>query len=574
VSGRPQSELLSATSVAESIMWCLNVLTVPPSGIIAQLDSLKAVSESLGFGVKYVEFGNELFMDTHYGVFFKTADEYMQHINTSLTYARQIFPDAKLAVPAAYRFGGRASESFVDWNERLQAHKHLFDAVTIHDYTASTKSVDDNRNKGRVSYATEQKRSALAAWGQVALDNHAVDVRSYFGDAHEIWMTEWGYAVWVGVPLQAEEGWDKYGTPASAISGIYSAGFLLHMVNRSQAAAAPHTVANHHVFNSMAGNAWGQMSGTVDVASDAGGLANPLEGTRISGAAQIMSHVAYVALSLSDTMMTVHVGPAGLEGCPTLPFGVEGTEDLLCVYAAAFGHSCRPGGMPVYVAINRCATAVSVEIDTMEAELDTAMRTTQYLDSDPGTWADLDLLQGDYAHPWTAGPLSPNVTTSWVRRPIDERPPSVTRVVLQPLSLTVVEFNEPLFRSNAAECPSLDSFEGPACKATCDDVPNQKMIETDRDCATYTWGLENKCNKSAYWASAKTCQKSCFDAGYGYDGSDCGYTDNDYLCPTSAPTSVPIDDPIDVCVGLEKTQCKEQMGVCEFKRETKECAMI
>jgi hypothetical protein len=55
----------------------------------------------------------------------------------------------------------------------------------------------------------------------------------------------------------------------------------------------------------------------------------------------------------------------------------------------------------------------------------------------------------------------------------------------------------------------------------CTDDANAWMTNNGKACATYTWGMDNKCNKDAAWAAAKTCQQSCFNAGNGYEGDSC-----------------------------------------------------
>eukprot|EP00929_Paragymnodinium_shiwhaense_P006059 TRINITY_DN10887_c0_g2_i1.p1 TRINITY_DN10887_c0_g2~~TRINITY_DN10887_c0_g2_i1.p1 ORF type:complete len:587 (-),score=93.54 TRINITY_DN10887_c0_g2_i1:652-2310(-) len=62
-----------------------------------------------------------------------------------------------------------------------------------------------------------------------------------------------------------------------------------------------------------------------------------------------------------------------------------------------------------------------------------------------------------------------------------------------------------------------------AC-TVCTDMPNQFMIDSGKTCASWTWGLNNNCNKKTDWAAARYCQLSCFEAGHGYAGDDC--------CPT------------------------------------------
>lgn len=56
---------------------------------------------------------------------------------------------------------------------------------------------------------------------------------------------------------------------------------------------------------------------------------------------------------------------------------------------------------------------------------------------------------------------------------------------------------------------------------TCSDTPNTYMTNNGKTCATWTWGINNNCNKKDTWIAAKYCQQSCFTAGHGYEGDSC-----------------------------------------------------
>ena len=236
-------------------MYDLNVLTVSGGEIIAQLDHLKNQSLN-GVPVHYIEFGNEFFIESHYSGWFADAIEYMEFIAEGLAYARQVLPHAKLGVPAGYNFCG--DTLFEQWNVLLADYLHLFDAFTIHEYTACTKSVDTNE------YRLEDRRSALAAWGEVEMQLQIEWLDQFFprnrSSPKEIWMTEWSYAIWSGIPLQDEANWDPDTIVNSGISGIYKAGFLLASIGRSQSATLPHTTTEQHLFSSGGEKEWHQCS--------------------------------------------------------------------------------------------------------------------------------------------------------------------------------------------------------------------------------------------------------------------------------------------------------------------------
>eukprot|EP00854_Cymbomonas_tetramitiformis_P004911 gene4911-5993_t len=428
----------SASPVTDSrgVVFDLNVLTVNEDDMLAQLEALRTEADMTGFPVSFLEFGNEFFMSGHYGDWFATAHDYIHYVRPALARARELFPEAKLAVPAGYRFCGGEEGEFTSWNEALAEYGELFDAVTIHEYTACTKSVDDN-----ATYAVDERRSALAAWGEVQLSTHAAWVASFFGDDKEIWMTEWSYASWSGVPLQDEEDFDADAVVCSGITGIYKASFLLAAVARSQATSAPHTAMHCHLFNEQEGNGWGSNAGSTRLSED-GSIAY------INGAGQIISHIAYVALQLSDQMR-----PVAVAGGPLLNFSVQGSANLSCVYAAAFEHSCRAGALPVYAIINRCSYRVNVTLDVSSAEAGTKLRTVSYDSYAPGDWTNVEDLPAGFAHPWTdVGPISPQVLT----RDLGEGEEELLRLELGSIALTVVEFDQPAFNRTALAATCCD----------------------------------------------------------------------------------------------------------------------
>jgi len=219
----------SASPVVSSLghMYDLNILTTNQAEIIEQLDLLRAHADA-GIPVNDLEFGNELFIEKHYAGWFATADVYMEKILPGLEYARAIFPDAKIAVSAAYRFCGDTFESMVAWNEVLANYTEYFDAVTVHDYSACYQSVDSDL------YAAGDRRSALAAWGEVQLDDHARFISSFLGDDKELWITEWSIANFVGPPLSLEAHYDfdttlntGYGTPSTRILRCHAGSLML-----------------------------------------------------------------------------------------------------------------------------------------------------------------------------------------------------------------------------------------------------------------------------------------------------------------------------------------------------------
>eukprot|EP00966_Prymnesium_polylepis_P218724 5061973-Prymnesium_polylepis.1 len=123
---------------------------------------------------------------------------------------------------------------------------------------------------------------------------------------------------------------------------------------------------------------------------------------------QIFSHVSYIALSQTNGSQSLNA--SGL-GCPRLDFAVEGVSDLSCLQAAAFFADDRPDGADVraVIAINRCHRPVLASTPLAGEEALTATITTYHGD-DVGTWTNISQLPPGFHHPWTNGPLHPNVS--------------------------------------------------------------------------------------------------------------------------------------------------------------------
>ena len=123
------------------------------------------------------------------------ASEFFGRIAEGMALARELLPEAKLAVPYGYRFCQGPQTMYDEWNSVLAEHAHMFDAVTIHEYTACIHSVDNSGN-----YVAEQMESAVAAWGEAALSLHAANMRRIFSaadvDRLEVWLTEWSATSW------------------------------------------------------------------------------------------------------------------------------------------------------------------------------------------------------------------------------------------------------------------------------------------------------------------------------------------------------------------------------------------
>ena len=64
----------SPVTSSDGSLFDINVLTVSQSDVIAQLDALAAEASAGGFPVRFIEFGNEFFITSHYSKYFSDAD--------------------------------------------------------------------------------------------------------------------------------------------------------------------------------------------------------------------------------------------------------------------------------------------------------------------------------------------------------------------------------------------------------------------------------------------------------------------------------------------------------------------
>lgn len=202
----------------------------------------------------------------------------------------------------------------------------------------------------------------------------------------------------------------------------------------------------------------------------------------ISCAAQIVSHVNYIALHLSDRMRTVEVG-----NCGQLDFAVQGFSSLSCLQAVAFEHSCRPDALPVYVVINRCTHTVTPSMDTSSHD-GTPFRTISYDSSTHGWMKISDIEPKSFHHPWYHGPHTPSITTGVAS--------SSTEITLPPISLTVVEFKSTHVDS-ATDCPAI--FPEHSCDDTVPDYWANKgyqcrgIPKNYLNCGTDLWIKKGYC---------------------------------------------------------------------------------
>jgi hypothetical protein len=530
--------MASPVSAQTGLMFDLNVLTVDKASINLQIDYLHDLQLAQGLPVNFIELGNELFMNSHYSQYFPDAYAYMDKVMHSIAYAKQKLGDhVKVAVPIGFPFGGQEWDNFDDWNRILKTYcepQCPFDAVTIHDYQANNETIDHGMSKEHLTYDTSQRRSALAAFGEAQLPRHVKKVNEFFPNQNlEIWVTEWSTSAWTGAWMQEEFG-DGSASLGSGMNGIFLSGYRLAMLARSQSSDAPHTTAHLHSLNGF------PHSHNAMVKEVSGGDPNSVDYNghqEISCAAQITSHVSYIALHLSDRMRTVAAGD-----CGQLDFEVQGSSALNCLQAVAFEHSCRTDALPVYVVINRCTHTVTPSMDTSSHE-GTPFRTLSY-DSSANGWMKIDDIEPkSFHHPWHNGPQTPSVVTGVAS--------SSTDFTLPPISLTVVEFSSTHVET-ATDCPTIFPCDDTAPThwankgKQCHQIPKDHLNCNNGYCKRTCCYHENPEPDTAptYWANkTKQCDqipKSHLKCGTdswideGYCKRTCCYHENaDSECPSS-----------------------------------------
>ena len=290
-------------------VWVLNVLSSDAAGMRMQLEWLASQRAD----VAAIEFGNELFASRYAGSF-PTAHAFMTKVAGAVSLARRLFPFAKLAAPMGFPFCGQAESVFDTWNRDLARYAHVWDALTLHDYSTCAHSL---------SAGTADPRAALLAWGDAALRKHRAAVARAFGNADalrlELWLSEVGVAIWNGPPLgEADaEQWNR-----KALAGMHMASFIV-----AAAAGDSRTRRLHLHLMAAEKGGWGSKAALVHIQRNA----STVTSARLSAAGQVVSHVAAIAQRGSG-------GSVGIEGiaCPQMQHAVLGVGGLPCVSGAAW----------------------------------------------------------------------------------------------------------------------------------------------------------------------------------------------------------------------------------------------
>ena len=180
------------------IVFDLNLLTLSGDAMLAQVDLLVAeVAAQHNGRPLLIELGNEFFLWPFYGPLLPNASAYVDKLTPLVRRLRERMPTARVAAvsdPTGTPLNPRWDTTMAEALRDASASIRLFDAVTIHDYSANVDVPTYPRSN-----------ETLALWGPATLPQMAQRVRSHFGESTRVWMTEFNVGRGAGRSL-AEAG--------------------------------------------------------------------------------------------------------------------------------------------------------------------------------------------------------------------------------------------------------------------------------------------------------------------------------------------------------------------------------
>ena len=336
---------------AKRVLWDLNVYSLNASQACDQIRYISALPGQQEPGV-YLELGNELDLAAQGQPRFPTSKLYAEAMEPIVACARRLMPHAKIATLGATGMSSRSQE----WERGLRPYLHLFDGVTLHDYSPGTSIVDALPPAQRVSFVAGYSRARLKAsiaWQQSNLG----------GASLPLLLTEFGYGLDPSGHCMLGEQM-KFG----ALHGAFHAARVLAAINEPPGAVGALTfetfvfrdpgAAGRPDCPNCADDWCGMAAGTCHQATP-----NRPDLARVSGMAQLVSHLFARALA-SETMHAVNTSGAPLLDAPTI-LG----ERQPCLQAAAFGSgggdgSGGGGGNMSVAVLNICNHTLLVALDT------------------------------------------------------------------------------------------------------------------------------------------------------------------------------------------------------------------
>jgi hypothetical protein len=294
-----------------------------------------------------------------------------------------------------------ASTSKNAWNTLLDTRKQSalmksVDAITMHHYGPNPTQI--------ATLPAEQQRTALAADGELISASMAAIAHSIFineGHTHlSLWRTEYNHSgSWVGPLLALYE-------PAGGMHALFMAGHVLAALEH-QPWTVPFGVLMLHCLAHQPSAGWSSSNATLRIVGD--------------NADDPAAAVAQVFAHLADSVLATH---------GSIALATHGNTS--CTQATVFAGSVgQTENLMAFVLMNRCETAVAVDITTGTTPVDHAgvRASTTYVAGDKGGWFPLPSTGSKV--PWSS-PLTPS--------PLSTGACSGSQgCVLPPVSLTFVK---------------------------------------------------------------------------------------------------------------------------------------
>jgi hypothetical protein len=316
--------------VAKRAIWNLNVYTYTVNETCDAIQTLSELPGQQEPGVM-LELGNEFYIGGQGRPKFRNAAEYAQYVTPIVACARRLMPKALVGAvgcPGA-------------WNRGLRPYVHLFDGITLHNYSPRTRESLRFANEGdRFSwYAGYSRASAQADVAQM--------VEDLGGVKKPIWLTE--FQAGLDPPTNCLMPQYIFGT----LHGAFHAGRVIAAINQ----LGDYGVLTWQTFVSPVDyprfpNDWcGQAAGLIKSPQGP----NRPDLVQVTGGAQLVAHMFRRALA----METMH--PVNFTGGPTVQVLVLG-EPQPCLQAAAF---LRSGSAHMVLAVlNICNTTIPISLNS------------------------------------------------------------------------------------------------------------------------------------------------------------------------------------------------------------------
>ena len=216
------------------------------------------------------------------------------------------------------------------------------DAVTVHDYTLSTKAIAADNASYLGDWA--QQQAYVASYGLALVPQYLRFVRDTFGGDVAVWMTEFDVAI----------GDAAFGANAtfmdSNLHALYSLAYIVGAVCDDKLEMLLHTM-------------WSEQDGTDWFARQAtnynSAQPNDAAGARFDIVAQTRAQLAWIATVRNDQQMCVHFEAA--DACPAMTVQVKGAEGMPCVHGVAFRNSSDAHSLGLLL-LNACDLSVNVSV--------------------------------------------------------------------------------------------------------------------------------------------------------------------------------------------------------------------